>query len=210
MKRMIVRAAVLAMFTAGMATTVGIAGAGTAMACGQENQRSDQFAASLPQVNPGDTGQHVLALQLSLRHEGYTQLNGTGTYAQNTLSAVQDFQRKNGINASGIVGSKTWHALVGKMPPSLTGQGWATPPSFGINPGERNGNKLSALFDAMQRIHPYTSQGLPDEGDVYGPQMQRLVQDFQRRAGIKDSGIVGPKTWAALYEVVAASGQWGC
>jgi peptidoglycan hydrolase-like protein with peptidoglycan-binding domain len=112
MKKMLVRAAVLAMFTAGIGTTVGIAGVGTALACGQENLRSDRLAASLPQVSYGDSNQHVLGLQLALRAKGY-QLNGTGNYAQNTLTAVQDYQRKHGINPSGIVGSKTWHALVG-------------------------------------------------------------------------------------------------
>jgi peptidoglycan hydrolase-like protein with peptidoglycan-binding domain len=36
------------------------------------------------------------------------------------------------------------------------------------------------------------------------------VQDFQRRTGIDPSGIVGPKTWAAMYEVVSVSAGWGC
>jgi peptidoglycan hydrolase-like protein with peptidoglycan-binding domain len=209
MKKMLIRAAVLAMFTAGIATATGIAGAGTALACGEENLRSDRLAASLPQVNYGDSGQYVLGLQLALRAKGYTQLTGTGTYAQNTLSAVQDYQRKHGINPSGIVGSKTWHALVGSMPPSLTGDGWATPPSFGITPGERNQEKTSTLWNALMRIHPYYVD-MPSEGATYGPASQRIVQDFQRRTGINPSGIVGPKTWDALYKVVAMSGMWGC
>jgi peptidoglycan hydrolase-like protein with peptidoglycan-binding domain len=209
MKKMLVRAAVLAMFTAGIGTTVGIAGVGTALACGQENLRSDRLAASLPQVSYGDSNQHVLGLQLALRAKGY-QLNGTGNYAQNTLTAVQDYQRKHGINPSGIVGSKTWHALVGSLPPSYSGEGWATPPSFGITPGEHNQEKTSTLYNAVMRIHPYVEQGIPYEGATYGPGMQRIVQDFQRRAGINPSGIVGPKTWDALYNVVSISGNWGC
>jgi peptidoglycan hydrolase-like protein with peptidoglycan-binding domain len=209
MKKMIVRAAVLAMFTGGIAVATGIASAGTAMACGTENLRSGQLAASLPQVNPGDTGQHVLALQLALRSEGYTILQGTGTYAQNTLASVRDFQRKNGINDSGIVGSKTWHALVGKKPPSLTGPGWVTVPTFGINPGEVNMNKVSELHTALWRMRMYSPPPLDNAG-TYDAAMQAMVRDFQRRAGINPSGIVGPKTWAAMYEVIATSGGWGC
>ncbi|MCE7005402.1 peptidoglycan-binding protein [Kibdelosporangium philippinense] len=189
--------------------TSGVLSASPAMACGEEKERSDKLAAMMPQVNPGDTGQHVLALQLSLRNDGYTYLNGTGNYSGNTLTAVQDFQRKNGINPSGIVGSKTWHALVGKLPPSLTGNGEMTPPSFGINPGERNDEKMGWLNNAVQRIYPYYLD-LPEWSDTYQGRMVSIVQDFQRRAGINPSGIVGPKTWNAMYEVIAASGGWGC
>jgi peptidoglycan hydrolase-like protein with peptidoglycan-binding domain len=209
MKKLVVRAAVLAMFTAGMATTAGIAGAGTALACGQNNNRSDALAARLPQVNYGDHGSHVLSLQLALHQQGYKNLQGTGNYATNTLSAVRDFQRKHGIKDSGIVGSKTWHALVGPLSPNVTGNGQVPVPDFGITPGERNSEKMNILVNTISRVFPYSDR-LPREGDVYGPQRQQLVKDFQHRAGIKASGIVGPKTWAALDEAIAVSGGWGC
>ncbi|ALG14176.1 hypothetical protein AOZ06_51440 [Kibdelosporangium phytohabitans] len=144
MKKMLVRAAVLAIFTAGFTAAAGIAGAGTALACETSSQRSDQLAASLPQVGYDDTGPDVLGLQIALRFEGYA-LNGTGVYSDNTLSAVRDFQFKNGINPSGIVGSKTWHALVGKKSVSITGNGGIQVPGFGIQPGEVNEDKLNAL-----------------------------------------------------------------
>jgi murein L,D-transpeptidase YcbB/YkuD len=209
MKKLIVRAAVLAIFTAGISTTTGIVTAGTAMACESHNQRSDQLAASLPQVTYGQSGKHVLALQLALHNEGYN-LQGTGKYAQNTLAAVRDFQRKHGINDSGIVGSKTWQALVGKLSPSVSGNGGVVAPKFGITPGERNQDKMDTLVNVVQRIYPYFTRDLPSEGAVYGPGMQSLVKDFQKRAGIKASGIVGPKTWAAMFEAVSVSGMWGC
>jgi peptidoglycan hydrolase-like protein with peptidoglycan-binding domain len=210
MKKIVVRAAILAMFTAGLATTAGITGAGTALACGQDHDaRSDSFAASLPQVNYGDHGSHVLSLQLGLKAQGYTYLQGTGNYATNTLTAVRDFQRKHGIKDSGIVGSKTWHALVGPLSTNVTGNGHVRIPNFGITPGERNSEKMNTLFSTIMRVSPYGDR-LPSESDVYGPQMQQLVRDFQHRAGIKASGIVGPKTWAALNEAAAVSGGWGC
>jgi len=209
MRRFLVRALAVAVLSGGMAVTTGIIAAAPAMACGEENERSDRLAAMMPQVSPGDTGQHVLALQLSLRTSGYDYLSGTGNYAGNTLAAVQDFQTKNGINPSGIVGSKTWHALVGKLPPSLTGNGYMTPPDLGITPGETNSDKMNHLFEAVQRIYPYYLD-MPDFGDTYTGDAVATVQDFQRRAGINPSGIVGPKTWNAMYEVIAASGGWGC
>lgn len=212
MKKFVLRAAVLAMLTAGIATASGIAGASGAMACGNDPEKSYSFAASLPQINFRDQGPNVVALQLALRKEGY-DLQGTGVYSVRTLAAVQDFQRKHGIKASGIVGAKTWNALVGHKQHSLTGK-FVSAPTFSIMPGERNLDKLATLRGVLERIHPYSSlpqKGINDPGfDTYGPETQALVKDFQKRAGIKASGIVGPKTWAALIQAVSVSGGWTC
>lgn len=206
MKKLVLSAALIAVFTGGMSGVVNVAAPGVASACGYESSRSDALAASLPQVNKGDRGQYVLALQLALRDEGYTYLRGSGYYADLTLRAVKDFQRRHGIKASGIVGSKTWHALVGPKPRSITTQPGGKP-TFGVQPGERNFHKVLVLADMLMRVHPYA--GIEFD-DVYDASMQRLVRDFQQRAGIKASGIVGPKTWAALDKAISVSGHWGC
>ena len=208
MKKLVLSAALIAVFTGGMSGVVNVAAPGVASACGWESSRSDALAASLPQVNKGDRGQYVLALQLALRFEGYTYLRGSGVYADLTLRAVQDFQRKHGIRASGIVGSKTWHALVGKKALSLTTPLGAKP-TFGIQPGERDSHKVNVLYGKLMRVHPYGGR-MPYTAGVYTESLQRLVRDFQQRAGIKASGIVGPKTWAALDKVISVSGAWGC
>jgi peptidoglycan hydrolase-like protein with peptidoglycan-binding domain len=204
MKKLVVRAAILAMFTAGLTTTIGIAGGGVAMACDGNMSPSSQLAASLPQVRYGSRGGTVLALQLALRKEGYN-LQGTGTYAGLTLNAVRDYQRKHGIKDSGIVGSKTWQALVGSKEFGVTKK---TPPSFSITPGEKNERKVATLVNTLERIYPYSTR--PEESNTYGPERQKMVKDFQRRVGIKASGIVGPQTWAAMYRAVSVAGNWGC
>jgi peptidoglycan hydrolase-like protein with peptidoglycan-binding domain len=205
MKKLLVRAAVFLMATVGVV----VGTAGNALACNDPGgTRSDELAARLPQVNYGDHGRYALELQLALRFQGYKNLQGTGNYADSTLAAVQDFQRKNGINDSGIVGSKTWHALVGSIPSLLThNSDDIVRPTYGINPGEDNPEKMSQLTNLLMRIYPYQVGNGPD---AYGPELVSVVQDFQRRAGIKDSGIVGPLTWDALYQTVAVSGGWSC
>ncbi|GLZ36968.1 peptidoglycan-binding protein [Actinokineospora sp. NBRC 105648] len=197
------RAGILAFITIVLTALLGVAGAGTASACSPTGS-STRYAATLPQVSPGQSGDLVLGLQLNLRDRGYA-LNGTGLYADNTLAAVQDFQRRNGINPSGIVGSKTWQALVGTLNQNATGNG-PTPDQPQLSPGSTDQDPYFHLINALQRIHPY--QGFEEQ--YYGPRTQSMVRDFQRRVGIKDSGIVGPKTWAALYQVVSVSGHWGC
>ncbi|MFI7675235.1 peptidoglycan-binding protein [Actinophytocola sp. NPDC049390] len=165
----------------------------------------------MPQVNRGDSGRHVLALQLRLRNAGYEYLRGTGYYGSNTLRAVQSFQRGHGIRASGIVGSKTWHALVGSLPKIAT-TNFMGEPAFGIQPGERNEYEVRVLGGMLMRVHPYYGQDIFGGAarGVYDAPLQKAVRDFQRRAGIRASGIVGPKTWAALDEVISVSGSWGC
>jgi peptidoglycan hydrolase-like protein with peptidoglycan-binding domain len=209
MKKLVLSAAVLAVFTGGMTAAVSVVAEVPAVACAATSQKSESLAAKLPQVNYKDRGQHVLALQLALRIEGYTSLRGTGTYAGETLRAVKDYQRKHHIKASGIVGAKTWQALVGKKSKGVTGNTLHVQPAFSLQPGERNQDKLFALKNMLIRIYPYSGQDTTS-GDIYTPELQKMVRDFQKRVGIKSSGIVGPKTVAAMNEVISVSGQWGC
>jgi murein L,D-transpeptidase YcbB/YkuD len=102
--------------------------------------------------------------------------------------------------------------LVGTKPISRTGGRLDVVPTFTLQPGERNQTKINRLYSMLSRIYPYAEHGkLADfEGDSYIPELQQMVRDFQKRAGIKSSGIVGPKTVAAMNEVVSVSAQWGC
>jgi peptidoglycan hydrolase-like protein with peptidoglycan-binding domain len=211
MKKLVISAAVLAIFTGGMTAAVNFVAPPSASACGYVTTPSPAVAKAMPQINHGDRGQHVLALQLALRVEGYTYLKGTGTYASETLRAVKDFQRKHAIKASGIVGQKTWHALVGTKSVMSTNGRLGTTKAFTLQPGERNETKTLILANLLQRIHPYDSGNIYNTDlSFYNPTMQKMVRDFQKRAGIKASGIVGPKTVTAMDEVVTVSGRWGC
>jgi peptidoglycan hydrolase-like protein with peptidoglycan-binding domain len=204
-----VRMAVVGMLAAVATGVAGVAGAGVASACIAQPARSESFAASLPQVWPGQHGPTVVGLQLALRRLGYP-LEGTGFYGVHTLVAVHDYQVKHGIKGSGIVGSRTWQALVGGRPAVQTRAGPLTNP--GLQPGARDQQTMWLLANALERIHPYGDFVMhqPEVPETYGLQWQALVKDFQRRAGIKASGIVGPRTWQALYSVVSIGGGWGC
>jgi peptidoglycan hydrolase-like protein with peptidoglycan-binding domain len=211
MKKLVLSAAILAVLTGGMTTAVSFATMVPASACaGAVSHTSEAMARKLPQVNHGDKGKHVLALQLALRQEGYTYLKGTGTYAGETLRAVKDFQRRHHIKASGIVGSKTWQALVGIKSTGVTGGKLDVMQTFTLQPGERNQEKIDMLYNMLVRIDPYLSQLGTGPIDTYTPELQKMVRDFQKRAGIKASGIVGPKTVSAMNEVISVAGHWGC
>lgn len=56
----------------------------------------------------GSTGDEVKKLQTSL---GFTGKDVDGIFGNKTLSAVKDYQKKNGLAVDGIVGKNTWGAL---------------------------------------------------------------------------------------------------
>jgi peptidoglycan hydrolase-like protein with peptidoglycan-binding domain len=207
-RRFGVRAVLLGLVGPAFIGTVATAGAATAAAesdgCGGA---SAAFATTLRQVRPGNSGTYVMGLQKALAIEGYP-LRGTGYYGSNTLAAVRDFQAKHGIKNSGIVGPKTWQALVGTKPTCATLNGKPDTPTFGMLPGDRDLSHLDALLIRLYRVYPDEAALVADRS--YTPAFQALVKKFQRANGIKASGIVGPKTWRALNLVISISGRWPC
>lgn len=71
---------------------------------------SGSSVASTRILRQGSKGEDVRQLQIKLNAQGY-QLVIDGDFGSRTLAAVRDFQRKNGLEADGIVGSATRKAL---------------------------------------------------------------------------------------------------
>lgn len=74
------------------------------------------FAVSLPKadaavIKVGSRGQTVRTIQTKLKRWGYYKGSVDGIFGSQTKSAVQYFQRKNGLTADGIVGKATAKAL---------------------------------------------------------------------------------------------------
>lgn len=63
-------------------------------------------------VKKGSTGSDVLTLQNMLRQQGY-DIAADGIFGSATQSAVQQYQRSQGLAVDGIVGTNTWGALYG-------------------------------------------------------------------------------------------------
>ena len=62
-------------------------------------------------LKQGSRGEDVKTVQRKLKRWGYYDGNVDGIYGPATKKAVMYFQRKNGLTADGIVGSKTFAAL---------------------------------------------------------------------------------------------------
>ena len=79
---------------------------------------TEQIVNQLPDINPGDTGDHVKRVQALLLVAGFNPgaLDGSYTTDPNspTRKAIVAFQQANGLAPDGNVGAKqTWPALLG-------------------------------------------------------------------------------------------------
>ncbi|MGO1885925.1 MAG: peptidoglycan DD-metalloendopeptidase family protein, partial [Citricoccus sp.] len=65
-----------------------------------------------PKLREGDRGTAVTLLQNSLRTAGNNPGTIDGVFGANTAISVRGFQKKMGLTVDGVVGPKTWGALV--------------------------------------------------------------------------------------------------
>ena len=91
----------------------------------------------------GDSGQVVRTIQQKLKQWGYYNGDIDGIYGSKTVTAVKQFQRKNGLTVDGIAGSATLGAL-------------------GISTSAENQNSssylLARVINGEARGEPYTGQ----------------------------------------------------
>ena len=102
----------------------------------------------------GSRGDYVFVVQDKLKRWGYYKGNIDGVYGNETRVAVQEFQRKNGLRADGIVGDETAKAL-GVNAPTETKAA-----SSGGGEGAR-GNEAYTLAQCIHgeaRGEPYVGQ----------------------------------------------------
>ncbi len=59
----------------------------------------------------GSKGEAVALIQAALREKGFTSLEITGRFCEETAKAVESFQRTSGLKADGTVGIETWKRL---------------------------------------------------------------------------------------------------
>lgn len=96
----------------------------------------------------GSRGDEVRQIQTKLKNWGYYNGSVDGIYGSKTVEAVKYFQRKNGLTADGIAGSKTLSA----MGINNSGSSGATASN------DSNLNLLSRLIYGEARGEPYVGQ----------------------------------------------------
>jgi peptidoglycan hydrolase-like protein with peptidoglycan-binding domain len=143
-------------------------------------------------LREGDRGPEVIVLQERLQTLGFYEGVITGYFDSLTAVAVQQFQRSQGIPATGVATSTTLVALNVPSVPSA-------PLSDDILRLGSRGAAVRVLQAQLQTLGCYT--GIVD--GVFGQSTRQAVLKFQRANRITDTGEVGPTT--AFYIVNATT-----
>ena len=96
----------------------------------------------------GSRGNEVIQIQTKLKRWGYYNGSIDGVYGSQTLAAVKYFQRKNGLTADGIAGTKTLQAM----------GIYTSSTSSSTSANSSNVNLLARLVYGEARGEPYTGQ----------------------------------------------------
>jgi peptidoglycan hydrolase-like protein with peptidoglycan-binding domain len=138
-----------------------------------------------PVVKTGSSQHPIKTLQYLLRTRGQNVVVD-GVFGPQTEAAVKAFQSSQGRTADGIVGPKTWTALVVQV---------------------KKGSQSDAVSGVQGEFQFRNLSGDPSKGPqvdgVFGPVTDAAVRGFQQALSldipsVKVDGIVGPVTWQAL------------
>ena len=140
--------------------------------------------------------------------------NANGVFGEDTANAVRAFQRTFDLSQTGIVDKNTWYKIsyiyvaVARLA-ELDSEGstfgiGTVPPNIVLRQGSTGGEVilLQYILDYIAQFYPVI--GPPVMDGVFGPGTAASVRDFQRMMNMTQDGVVGPATWAALYDT-----YWG-
>ncbi|MEU3254837.1 glycoside hydrolase domain-containing protein [Streptomyces sp. NPDC006997] len=132
-------------------------------------------------VQSGSTGPLVTAAQCLLKAAGYDPGSPDGIFGSGTATAVRNFQSSRGLSADGVVGPRTWTALL----------------SRGSTPTLQNGSTGEAVTRLQRALTAALGRTVTIDG-IFGSGTTQAVRDYQSSRGLGSDGIVGPATWGAL------------
>ena len=117
---------------------------------------------------------------------GYSEMKtATDLFDSEFQAFIINWQKSHGLDADGIIGSKTWSAITNELPTCSTSK-----------------NKKSAYTCAIQiLIGNITVDG------IYGTNTKDAVAAYQTASGLTADGICGKKTWAKLIGTSSTSSQ---
>ncbi len=143
----------------------------------------------------GMTGGDVLEAQTRLNYYGFYNNTLDGVFGNGVLTAVKQFQRKNGLTVDGKIGPATWALLnsdtaLGKEDAAVS-----------------NTLQSGAVGEAVKELQRQLRETYYYAGKItgeYDANVTRAVKWFQESAGLTVDGKAGPQTQSALYNRTAS------
>ena len=127
-----------------------------------------------------------------------------GIYAQETIEAVNAFQRRQGIPATGITDQSTWEAIVVAYEDALINVGEAASIEIIWDPGKvyKMGDRSPYLYLAQSMLivlsEENASIAAPNHSGTLDTPTAEALAGFQLLAGLEPTGELDRKTWKYL------------
>ena len=124
-----------------------------------------------------------------------------GIYGPATMSAVSTFQRKHGLNTTGITDQNTWEQIVAEYEPALIRIAAAEPVEIILNPNQviRRGERHPHLYlvQAMLIVlaDAYKSIGTPSLTGLLDEATSDSLASFQALNRLPMTGHLDKQTW---------------
>ncbi len=171
----------------------------------------------------GSTGLDVQTIQTYLNRirRNYPAIpaitDNAGVFGDSTRAAVTTFQKIFNLTADGIVGKATWYKIsriytaVARLS-ELDSEGntlgiGTVPPSAVLRQGSTGQDviTLQYLLNVIGEYYP----GIPviAQDGIFGSGTRQAVIAFQNEMRLSPDGIVGTRTWNALYDTYLGIGE---
>ena len=146
-------------------------------------------------LSKGDTGTEVRELQHRLRQLEWFSGDITGRYAASTVTAVEGFQEKRELEATGAVDATTWSSLTSRTrkPTDDEMHNKLTPGPALMAQGS-SGDRVRDLQTRLKQIAWFSGSVT----GTYGPATASAVKGFQGKRAIPVTGEVDQRTWDRL------------
>ena len=154
-------------------------------------------------------GQPIRSLQTMLRviaedDPTHAKIVPDGIYGPETMSAVSAFQRRHGLQVTGITDQPTWEAIVAVYEPALTRVDEAEPLQIVLNPGQilRRGERhpnvylLQGILAVLAEV--YESIQKPGLTGILDNATSDALTSFQYLSGLPMTGELDKLTWRHL------------
>ncbi len=185
----------------------------------RESNNIQDVQASYPGIlRIGSKGQEVMEMQeflnaIAINYPAIPVIFPVnGIFDEKTEAAVLAFQRQFNLNVDGIVGKATWYKIsyiyaavrklaelssIGRIEDLYSGQY----PGTVLKEGDR-GVEVQLLQYYLSCISVFYPQ-IPNVAidGRFGPNLTKVVENFQSSFGLIVNGIVGRSTWTRIYDL---------
>ncbi|MCP4451542.1 MAG: peptidoglycan-binding protein [Planctomycetes bacterium] len=163
-----------------------------------------QTGSGRPVLRSGSRGAAVKGLQRRLITLGgdLGPSGADGIFGRLTEKAVKVIQTYFGIDVDGVVGDQTWdtiEAIEAAKRNELRPQPPAVKPKYPDFPGYVEQGSVGQAVTAVQQRLRKRGWNIAVDG-IAGRKTDKVIRSFQSEKGLDVDGVVGPKTWQALWQ----------